>query len=220
MNPSKSPGVDDFHAYFFQRNWEVVGDGVWSVPVNNLDTVLYKTVMKVSTQVLWNGSKTESFKPTTEVRKGDPLSRYLFFLCMERLVHTIQEAVNDEASITQFSVIQQILLDFCKYSRQKVMVNLSTFGETHGSGSWVLRKMFVWIISIVSRTIHLLLRWLLHKENGSGRNLTQGYQIMSSCNSRLLNLQTQMEVKIGRDGYEITEGNSWSPVHIVLNSQM
>ena len=43
--------------------------------------------------VLWNGEKTQYFKPSKCICQGDPLSPYLFVLCMERLGHVINKSV-------------------------------------------------------------------------------------------------------------------------------
>nr|KYP62280.1 hypothetical protein KK1_016807 [Cajanus cajan] len=45
-------------------------------------------------QVIWNGEALQSFKPSRGIRQGDPLSMYIFVLCMERLFHLIDIAVN------------------------------------------------------------------------------------------------------------------------------
>lgn len=44
-------------------------------------------------QVLFNGEKTSSFRPTKGIRQGDPLFPTIFVLCVERLAHLIEEAV-------------------------------------------------------------------------------------------------------------------------------
>lgn len=49
-----------------------------------------------SMSILWNGERTENFKPSRGLRQGDPLSPYLFVLCMERLCHMIDKAVIDK----------------------------------------------------------------------------------------------------------------------------
>lgn len=40
-----------------------------------------------SLSILWNGEKLESFQPLRGIRQGEPLSPYLFLLCMEVLSH-------------------------------------------------------------------------------------------------------------------------------------
>ncbi|KAL1179774.1 hypothetical protein V6Z11_A03G183000 [Gossypium hirsutum] len=44
-------------------------------------------------QVMWNGAPLPKFKPVNGIRKGCPLSSYLFVLCMEWLGHLIQSAI-------------------------------------------------------------------------------------------------------------------------------
>lgn len=52
-------------------------------------------VTSASFQVLWNGSMMDEFQASLGIRQGDPLSPYLFVLCMERLGHLVEEAINN-----------------------------------------------------------------------------------------------------------------------------
>ena len=46
-----------------------------------------------SMAILWNGSKFDNFLPSRGIHQGDPISPYLFVLCVERLSHLSNEAV-------------------------------------------------------------------------------------------------------------------------------
>lgn len=48
-----------------------------------------------SFRVLWNGEQIANFTLAQGLRQGDPLSPYLFVLCMERLGHMIDESVEN-----------------------------------------------------------------------------------------------------------------------------
>ena len=101
-----------------------------------------------SMSVLWNGEKLESFKPTRGVRQGDPMSSYLFVMCIEQLSRMFKQLVRQgrwkpipissngpmishlmfaddmvlfaEASVEQLDLILSCLDDFAKASGQKV----------------------------------------------------------------------------------------------------
>ena len=49
-----------------------------------------------SMSILWNGEKSRPLKPSRRLRHGDPMYLYLFVLCMERLCHLIDGAVEDK----------------------------------------------------------------------------------------------------------------------------
>lgn len=52
---------------------------------HKLHNVIMTCVMTNSMQVLWNGQPRPSFQPRRGIKQGDPLSPYIFVLCMERL---------------------------------------------------------------------------------------------------------------------------------------
>lgn len=115
---------------------------------NNWVSLIMSCVTSTQLSVLWNGETTESFAPGRDLRQGDPLSPYLFVLCLEKLSHIIQDAVSSkrwkpiqigrkcppishlffaddlmlfaEASRSQMETILQCLEVFCDISGQVV----------------------------------------------------------------------------------------------------
>ncbi|XP_072054452.1 uncharacterized protein [Arachis hypogaea] len=77
MSSFKAPGLDGFQVFFFKEYWDVVGH-----EASNLS-------------ILWNGNRLDSFQPRRGLRQGDPISPYLFVLCMERLACFISKQVDE-----------------------------------------------------------------------------------------------------------------------------
>jgi hypothetical protein len=59
----------------------------------NLINIIQHCITSPSFKILWNGDKIDMFTPTRGIRQGDPLSPYLFVICMDRLSHIIADQV-------------------------------------------------------------------------------------------------------------------------------
>lgn len=58
-----------------------------------LTNLIMACTSSATMRVIWNGMEPEPFASSRGVRQGDPLSPYLFILCMERLGQLITEEV-------------------------------------------------------------------------------------------------------------------------------
>ncbi|KAL6544208.1 hypothetical protein OROGR_010705 [Orobanche gracilis] len=102
-------------------------------------------VQNANLSILWNGSKLPSFRPQRGLRKGDPLSPYLFVLCMERLAIQIQNLVDkgawqpiritkDGIGISHLFFADDVLL-FCQARKEQIQLvskTLQDFCEVSG----------------------------------------------------------------------------------------
>ncbi|KAE8707428.1 hypothetical protein F3Y22_tig00110384pilonHSYRG00841 [Hibiscus syriacus] len=145
----------DLEKSYDSLEWPFIDDTLKELRIpDKLRMLIMRCISSVSTQVLWNGAMSASFNPSRGLRQGDPLSVYLFVMCMERLGHAITGVVNngrwkpirlcrngpalshlffaddlvllDEASIEQCDVIRGILELFCKSSGQKINMQKTT----------------------------------------------------------------------------------------------
>lgn len=55
--------------------------------------MVMRLVSTVSFSILFNGNKLESFKPSREIRQGDPISPYLFLLTAEGLTCLLKSRI-------------------------------------------------------------------------------------------------------------------------------
>lgn len=139
---------------------------------DKLINVIMSCMESSTLSVLWNGVRLKSFQPERGLRQGDPLSPYLFVLCMEVLGQRIKRAVDmgswkacrlgkegpavshlffvddlilfGEASVKQTRVMQEILSKFCGESGQKV--NMAK------SQAWFSPNTTLGVIRIISTT--------------------------------------------------------------------
>nr|KYP65965.1 Putative ribonuclease H protein At1g65750 family [Cajanus cajan] len=139
----------DLEKAYDRLNWLFIKDTLEDIglPSKFIDLV-WSCISTASLQVLWNGEVLEAFSPSRGIRQGDPISPYLFVLCMERLFHLIDITVTQqlwkpirlsrggpslthlafaddlilfaEANMNQVEIIQSCLNHFCSSSGQKI----------------------------------------------------------------------------------------------------
>jgi hypothetical protein len=62
---------------------------------DSLINVIMHSITSVETNVKWNGARGSYFRPQRGIRQGDPISPYLFVMCIDKLSHLISQAVKE-----------------------------------------------------------------------------------------------------------------------------
>lgn len=139
----------DLEKAFDRLNWDFIRETLFEVGLpSSIITLIMHCITTPQMSVLWEGKATEFFSPTRGVRQGDPLSPFIFILCIERLSHLINSKVENgdwksikiskngpsfshlfyaddlflfgKASTKNLSVILECLNLFCAHSGQNV----------------------------------------------------------------------------------------------------
>jgi len=142
----------DLEKAFDRLKWPFIRDTL--IFFNFLDNKLILSCISTSSiSILINGSSTDIFSPSREIRQGDPMSPYIFILCMERISRSIDWQVSranwfpikigrsgpklshlffaddlnlfSRAKPESCLVINTILETFCKAFRQKLSLSNS-----------------------------------------------------------------------------------------------
>ncbi|XP_026377705.1 uncharacterized protein LOC113272003 [Papaver somniferum] len=105
MAPWTAPGPDGFPPGFYKQNLNLLEQDVLETVKSFFDSkhllkkmnhtfisLIPKCISTTNTSILLNGSPCTYFSPTRGLRQGDPLSPYLFILCMESFSRYLKHA--------------------------------------------------------------------------------------------------------------------------------
>lgn len=139
----------DLEKAYDRLSWKFVKDILLDIGCSyNFINIIWYCISSSTMKVLWNGEALDEFQPMRGIRQGDPISPYLFVLCIEHLFQPINIVVENsfwnpikiargapklshlafaddlllfaEASKDQIEVIKCIMNLFCGSSDQKV----------------------------------------------------------------------------------------------------
>lgn len=140
----------DLEKAYDRLEWAFIKDTLVRLGIrDNLRHLIMCCISTTDLCINWQGSATALIKPSRGIWQGDPISPYLFVLCLECLGHSISDAVNSgdwspfnfgwgscpkfshicfaddlilvvKANMGQVQLIKQILYNFCEAFGQKV----------------------------------------------------------------------------------------------------
>ncbi|XP_061342522.1 uncharacterized protein LOC133288718 [Gastrolobium bilobum] len=145
----------DLEKAYDKLNWSFIRKVISEIQLPSwMVEFIMASITTNSFKVLVNGGLSETIIPERGIRQGDPLSPYIFVLCVEKLSHLIAQRVGSgvwkpirvcrvgpavshlmfaddivlfsEASVQQMQIIMECLDLFCRMSGQSISVHKST----------------------------------------------------------------------------------------------
>ncbi|XP_074270707.1 uncharacterized protein LOC141594598 [Silene latifolia] len=214
----------DLEKAFDRLEWDFIRLCLTNARIDN-DTIslIMRCISSSSTQVALNGNLLSSFSPSRGIRQGDPLSPYLFILCMEALSTLIHKSCDDSdwspfplgkggasfshllfaddillfgrASEKNLCAVQDTLHTFCSSSGQKINFSKSKLLFSKHT-STVHTNMFETALGI--KATSNLGTYLGFPLKGTKPNKTDLRHIVDAIQTKLSNWKTNFLSKAGR----------------------
>lgn len=84
----------DLSKAYDKLNWGFIDQVLCELKIPfPLSKLIMSCISSASFQIILNGNLSDKFSSGSGIRQGDPLSPYIFVLCMEKLSHLIQSAI-------------------------------------------------------------------------------------------------------------------------------
>ena len=84
----------DLKKEYDRLNWDFIHETLQETRLSrDMIHIIMECITFATMKVLWNGEVAVEFVPSRGIRQGDPLSLYIFVLCIERLNHGINNVV-------------------------------------------------------------------------------------------------------------------------------
>lgn len=141
----------DLEKAYNRLQWSFIKETMEDIGLSHrFSDLVMQCISTSNMHVLWNGEVLGEFHPTRGIRQGDPLSSYLFMLCIENLFQMINVAIDHdqwkpirrvrggplishlafaddvllfaETSECQITLMKDVLNLFCRCSGQKISV--------------------------------------------------------------------------------------------------
>ena len=88
----------DLEKAYDKLEWSFISDMLFRVnpPLDLIEVIMSCVSTVVSTSIMVNGEALDPIYPSRGIRQGDPLSPYLFILCMDFLGQLIEEKCSNK----------------------------------------------------------------------------------------------------------------------------
>ena len=175
LNSSDLPGILlilDFEKAFDSLDWSFLQKTLAAFGfMNDICNWIKIFYTKIKSTISVNGQISNWFDISRGCRQGDPISPYLFILCVEIMSIMIKEnnkikgivINNEESKITQYADDSEILLDGNRDSFEETFVTIDKFSKASGLRLNVSKTNAVWLGSQRNSTVkfmpHLDIKW-------------------------------------------------------------